>query len=66
MCHWLACLWALTLELVDDRYPKWPPGRVPDMGLSLCSHSAAGAEFCLVTSTYSYETTETLLESGMQ
>ncbi|CAE7229161.1 Kcnh6, partial [Symbiodinium pilosum] len=23
MCHWLACLWALTLELVDDKFPKW-------------------------------------------
>ncbi|OLQ10816.1 Potassium voltage-gated channel subfamily H member 6 [Symbiodinium microadriaticum] len=23
MCHWLACVWALTLQLVDDKYPQW-------------------------------------------
>ncbi|CAE7699371.1 KCNH6, partial [Symbiodinium sp. CCMP2592] len=23
MCHWLACLWALTLQLVEDKYPQW-------------------------------------------
>mmetsp|Transcript_18976 Transcript_18976/g.44220 ORF Transcript_18976/g.44220 Transcript_18976/m.44220 type:complete len:428 (-) Transcript_18976:6-1289(-) len=22
-CHWLACLWALTLQLVDPEYPRW-------------------------------------------
>eukprot|EP00439_Symbiodinium_sp_Y106_P005855 s6418_g1.t1 len=23
MCHWLACLWAMTLLLVDPVYPQW-------------------------------------------
>jgi len=23
LCHWLACLWAMTLVLVDEKYPKW-------------------------------------------
>ena len=23
MCHWLACVWALTLQLVDPDYPQW-------------------------------------------
>ncbi|CAE7872454.1 KCNH7, partial [Symbiodinium microadriaticum] len=23
MCHWLACVWALTLQLVDRGYPQW-------------------------------------------
>ena len=23
MCHWLACVWALTLQLVDLDYPQW-------------------------------------------
>jgi len=23
MCHWLACVWALTLQLVDRNYPQW-------------------------------------------
>ncbi|CAJ1457076.1 unnamed protein product [Effrenium voratum] len=23
VCHWLACLWALTLQLVDQQYPRW-------------------------------------------
>ncbi|OLQ15728.1 Potassium voltage-gated channel subfamily H member 7 [Symbiodinium microadriaticum] len=26
MCHWLACLWAMTLLLVDPVYPQWIDG----------------------------------------
>lgn len=26
VCHWLACLWALTLQLSDDQSPKWIDG----------------------------------------
>ncbi|CAK9047032.1 Potassium channel GORK (Guard cell outward rectifying K(+) channel) (AtGORK) [Durusdinium trenchii] len=22
-CHWLACVWAMTLKLVDEKYPQW-------------------------------------------
>ena len=22
-CHWLACLWAMTLQLVDAEFPRW-------------------------------------------
>ncbi|CAJ1407986.1 unnamed protein product [Effrenium voratum] len=22
-CHWLACVWAMTLKLVDEQYPQW-------------------------------------------
>ena len=23
VCHWLACVWALTLQLVDQGFPQW-------------------------------------------
>lgn len=23
MCHWLACVWAMTLQLVDPGVPRW-------------------------------------------
>ncbi|CAK8993198.1 unnamed protein product [Durusdinium trenchii] len=23
VCHWMACLWAMTLNLADSYYPKW-------------------------------------------
>jgi len=22
-CHWLSCIWAMTLQLVDPRFPQW-------------------------------------------
>ncbi|CAL1136518.1 unnamed protein product [Cladocopium goreaui] len=26
VCHWMACLWAMTLNLADSYYPKWIDG----------------------------------------
>jgi len=23
ICHWLSCVWAMTLQLVDEEYPRW-------------------------------------------
>jgi len=23
VCHWLACIWAMTLQLASDEYPQW-------------------------------------------
>lgn len=54
VCHWLACLWALTLQLSDDQSPKWIDGiRESDQvnQISTVSIYLASFYFCSYTMT---------------